>query len=91
MPFHTESDFIAPVISALQSYGGSATFAQIRDFIERMNPQFLNEDDWQTLPSEKFPRWHQVVRNLKSNKVLRNKGLVVEIDKGFALTPKGWR
>jgi len=83
---HTEEDYIPYVFETLRNKKNrKASFAEIRASISRSFP--LNRADKERLPSLGCPRWHQIVRNLKSNKTLLiNYTGIREIPGGFALT-----
>lgn len=78
---HSESDYIPYVIAFLER-NHFASFRQLRSFLADNFP--LNAADKQRLPSLGCPRWHQIVRNLKSNKTLMSMFYdVKEVRNGF--------
>ena|ERR1019366_3295887 len=83
---HTEREFLECVIKYLESrVSFQAQFWEIRNFIEKNYP--LNEEDLRLIPSLGCPSWHQIIRNLKSNKsLLKEYSNINEIRGGFALT-----
>lgn len=84
MDAHSEIDFIPYVLTCLEATK-RASFADLRQYMEKHFP--LNRADRAPLPSLGCQRWHQRLRNLKSNKTLiLNYYGIKEVRGGFALT-----
>lgn len=86
---NNEVDFIPFVLLACKKNDGSASFQEIREFVEN-NMNLLTRDKMGFLSRSAFePSWHQLIRNIKSHKTLEKLGLVEHIPAGFRLTDEG--
>lgn len=79
---HTEEDF-APIVAQYVRTHGIAEWADIFLHVESKLP--LDAEDYAGLDSDDLPRYHRIIRNLKSNRtlVIAN-GDIINISGGFA-------
>ena len=85
--FHAEEDFVLLSLRCCYELGGEASFDDMRDYIQ--HHMELTEADEAALPSTEAPRWHQILRNLKSNHTMEKRSLAVPVPKGFSITAEG--
>lgn len=83
-----ESELVIPalIIMASRDNGEVAT----SDLIEALEKVFEPcDEDMEILEGRNDTKFSQKVRNLKSHKTIKTKGLAEEIDGGFRITDKG--
>jgi hypothetical protein len=87
-----EADLTCPTLQILASHpGGECTTTQLIKALEtHFQPQ---GEDAEILDNRSDSRFSQIVRNMKSHKDastnIIGRGLVIEIDDGFRITPAG--
>lgn len=79
---HTEADY-APIVAQYIRTHSMAEWDTIFHHVENTLP--LTEDDREALDSEDQPRWHRIIRNLKSNRGLTEQYTdIINVRNGFA-------
>jgi hypothetical protein len=80
--YHTQNDYF-PVVRAFVELRGVAYFEEIYNHVEKTIK--LNSEDVEILPSALFPRYKQILRNLRSNKTFEQQSnSITPVDGGFA-------
>lgn len=85
----TQEKLVIPFLWVISLRDGLST-GEIRDAIEPMIS--LADIDIESNPSQEehgIPRWHQIVNNLKSNKVLEKRGLAEYFNRRWFITDEG--
>lgn len=84
----SENQLVVPALLAmLNSPNGSILTS---DLIDHISGQFaLDNQDLSPLLNRNDEKYTQIVRNLKSHKTFVKKGLAVEFEGGFRITPEG--
>ena len=75
-----------PFLQIIASGSGMATREVRSKLEETLN---LSEEDIQENPSTNYPRWYQIINNLRSNKTLEKRGLARFENRKWYITDLG--